>query len=82
MKAWWESSGSTQSFSQLSEGRTSGGVDRSGIEWLKTVSSIKEENMGSVDDGKGDETVLHQYQGVHYFLEKKNDGAIQVTLSP
>ena len=53
MKAWWESSGSTQSFSQLSEGRTGGGVDRSGIEWLKTVSSIKEENMGSVDDGKG-----------------------------
>ena len=53
MKAWWESSGSTQSFLQLSEGRTGGGVDRSGIEWLKTVSSIKEENMGSVDDGKG-----------------------------
>ena len=52
LKAWWESQGSTQTFAQLSEGR-SGSTDRTGLEWRKTVNTIKVENMGSVDDGKG-----------------------------
>ena len=53
LKAWWESQGSTQVFTPLSEARSGAGTDRSGIEWRKTVNAIKAENMGSVDDGKG-----------------------------
>jgi replication factor A1 len=50
---WWKRDGQTASFTQLSESRDSVGVDRSGLEWRKTIDAIKRDNMGSIPDGKG-----------------------------